>query len=50
MLGRSLPAATSAQIRSEAETVDGVESVVEVVTEVVVEVVTEAADWATTEP
>jgi len=50
MLGRSLPADTSAHARSEAETVDGVESVVEVVTEVVVEVVTEAADWATTEP
>ena len=42
MLGRSLPADTSAHVRSEAETVDGVESVVEVVTEV--------ADCSTTEP
>ena len=45
MLGRSLPAETSAQIRSEVETVDEVEAVVAVVA-----VVTEVADWSTTEP
>jgi len=44
MLGRSLPAETSTQIRSEVETVDEVEAVIAVVA-----VVTEVADWSTTE-
>ena len=44
MLGRLLPAETSAQIRSEVETVDEVEAVIAVVA-----VVTEVADWSTTE-
>ena len=47
MLGRSLPAETSAQIRSEVETVDEVEAVIAVIA--VVAVVTEVADWSTTE-